>query len=76
MADALADKFPLADLVKFKLAVETAFDQFELRHMRAVHIAAGLEWPVSDAIEREVKHIDRRMLLTEWRELMDVLGRE
>ena len=71
MADALADKFPLADLVKFKLAVETAFDQFELRHMRAVHIAAGLEWPVSDAIEREVKHIDRRMLLTEWRELME-----
>lgn len=50
--------------------VRDAFEEFESRHMEAVHRAAGLQWPVPPEVEREVKYIDRVMLLTEWRELM------
>lgn len=70
MADALGGQFPLADIEKFTLAIETAFDQFELRHMGAVHFAAGLQFPVPPEIERAVKRIDRKMLLTEWQHIM------
>jgi hypothetical protein len=70
MEACLRGQFPLADIEKFKLAIETAFDEFELRHMRAVHEAAGLGWPVPEDIQREVKTLDRRMLVTEWRDLM------
>jgi 5'-deoxynucleotidase YfbR-like HD superfamily hydrolase len=57
-------------LVMFKMMVRNAFDEFEKRHMKAVHEAAGLAWPVPRDIEREVKFVDRVMLLTEWRALM------
>jgi hypothetical protein len=70
MLDELREQFPLADLEKFRLAIETADDAFEQRHMRAVHLAAGLKWPVPIEIERKVKALDRRMLVSEWAALM------
>ncbi len=57
-------------IAAFVMAVDSADDEFEMRHMAATHIAAGLQWPVPLDIEREVKMVDWKMLLTEWRDLM------
>lgn len=42
----------------------------ERRHEAAVHMAAGVGWPLPEHIRRIVKQIDRRLLVTEWRDLM------
>jgi hypothetical protein len=70
MAEMLGEQFPLADVEKFQVATSEAHEEFERRHMRAVHLACGLEWPVPEAIARAVKRIDRKMLLEEWANLM------
>lgn len=64
------DKAQPSEVTFFKQLVRRAFDEFESRCMRAVHLAAGLEWPVPPAIATEVKRIDRVMLLTEWKAIM------
>ena len=64
------DRAQPTEVTFFKQLVRKAFDEFETRCMRAVHLAAGLEWPVPPIIEAEVKHVDRVMLLTEWKALM------
>lgn len=64
------DRAQPSEVSFFKQMVRRAFDEFENRHMRAVHEAAGLAWPVPPEIAREVKFVDRVMLLTEWRALM------
>lgn len=51
-------------------AVLVAFDELTERHDRAIHEAAGLAWPPPRAIAAAVKHFDRVMLLTEWRDFM------
>jgi len=35
----------------------------------AIHAAAGLPWPMPKPLERMVEEIDRRLLVTEWRQL-------
>lgn len=51
-------------------AVMQAFDELTDRHDLAIHEAAGLAWPPSPEIARGIKHFDRRLLVTEWRDLM------
>jgi hypothetical protein len=62
--------FPLADVEKVLGEMRAADGAFEDTLMEAVHRAAGLQWPVPEEIEAEVKYIDRVMLLTEWHDLM------
>lgn len=50
--------------------VMEAFDDLTDRHDRAIHEAAGLVWPPSPEMVRAIKHFDRVMLVTEWRDLM------
>jgi len=51
-------------------AVLGVLKAIDVEHEAAVHEAAGLPYPVPDGIERLVKLYDRRMLVTEWRDLM------
>lgn len=46
------------------------FDELTDRHDRALHEAVGLAWPPSAEMAAAVKHIDRVLLVTEWRDLM------
>lgn len=50
--------------------VMEAFDDLTDRHDRAIHEAAGLQWPPSPDMARLIKHYDRVLLVTEWRDLM------
>lgn len=50
--------------------VLAAFDELTERHDRAVHEAAGLAWPPPPEIASAIKHYDRVMLVTEWRDVM------
>lgn len=50
--------------------VMDAFDDLTNRHDAAIHEAAGLAWPPSPEMKRAIKHYDRIMLVTEWRDLM------
>lgn len=47
-----------------------AFDDLTDRHDCAIHEAAGLLWPPSPEMARSIKHYDRVLLVTEWRDLM------
>jgi hypothetical protein len=49
-----------------------AFDALTATWDEAIHVAAGLTWPMPSAIEELVHAWDRVMLLTEWRDLMKV----
>lgn len=51
-------------------AVTDAFDELTGQVDAAVHQAAGLPWPIPEEIARWVKHFDRVLLVTEWRDLM------
>lgn len=62
--------FPLSDVERVLDAMKSADAAFEASLMEAVHLAAGLAWPVPFEIEQEIKQIDRVMLLTEWKALM------
>lgn len=70
LEEELRAEFPLGDILKMQTALARARSAFEHRAMRACHLAAGLEWPVPDSIEAEVKHVDRVMLVSEWKALM------
>jgi uncharacterized protein len=50
--------------------VMDAFDDLTDRHDRAIHQAAGLPWPPTPEMRRAIKHFDRILLVTEWRDLM------
>lgn len=50
--------------------VLAAFNELTDRCDRAVHEAAGLAWPPSPWIADGIKHWDRVLLVTEWRDLM------
>lgn len=50
--------------------VLAAFDSMTDRHDAAIHEAAGLAWPPSPYIQKQIKRIDRKLLVTEWRDLM------
>lgn len=51
-------------------SVMAAFDELTDRCDVAVHEAAGLPWPPSPGMARQIKHWDRVLLVTEWRDLM------
>ncbi|TAK50263.1 MAG: hypothetical protein EPO23_03390 [Xanthobacteraceae bacterium] len=51
-------------------AATQAFIEHTDRFDRVIHAAAGLAWPPAAATSRQVGHIDRVMLVTEWRDLM------
>lgn len=50
--------------------VTAAFDELTDRHDRAIHEAAGLAWPPTPEMAARIKHWDRVLLVTEWRDLM------
>lgn len=50
--------------------VMDAFEDLTNRHDSAIHQAAGLPWPPTPEMARAIKHYDRIMLVTEWRDLM------
>lgn len=52
-------------------AILKSFDRLTEIHDRVIHEAAGLAWPVPEEIARAVKHWDRVMFVTEWRDLMN-----
>jgi uncharacterized protein len=47
-----------------------AFDELTERHDAAIHRAAGLAWPPTPEMASAIKHYDRVLLVTEWRDLM------
>lgn len=51
--------------------VLATFDELTGRHDAAIHAAAGLLWPPTPEMARAIKHWDRTLLVTEWRDLMD-----
>jgi hypothetical protein len=50
--------------------VMSTFDDLTDRHDRAIHEAAGLAWPPTPEMARAIRHFDRILLVTEWRDLM------
>jgi hypothetical protein len=47
------------------------FNAITDRHDEAIHIAAGLPWPMPEGMAEKVKSIDLLLFVTEWRDLMD-----
>lgn len=47
------------------------FDELTDDHDKAIHEAAGLTWPPTPEMARAIKHWDRVLLVTEWRDLMN-----
>lgn len=45
-------------------------DEIVFDHDVAIHLAAGLAWPMPDSTAVQVKHWDLTMFVTEWRDLM------
>jgi hypothetical protein len=52
--------------------VERAFAEMTDSLDLAIHTAAGLKWPINQRLQARVKHYDRVMLFTEFRDLMSV----
>lgn len=50
--------------------VTAAFDELTDRHDKAIHQAACLAWPPAPEMVARIKHWDRVLLVTEWRDLM------
>ncbi|MDP2410383.1 MAG: hypothetical protein Q8M26_08860 [Pseudolabrys sp.] len=50
--------------------IMAAFDLLTDRFDAAIHEAAGLAWPPSDAMKAAIKTYDLVMFVTEWRDLM------
>jgi hypothetical protein len=50
--------------------VLSVFDELTDRHDAAIHAAASLPWPPAPEILAGIKHWDRVLLVTEWRDLM------
>lgn len=50
--------------------IEASFAQLTDRIDVAIHAAAGLAWPPTPEMEAGIKHWDRVLLATEWRDLM------
>lgn len=48
-----------------------AFARLTDRHDVAIHQAAGLPWPPSPGLQREIKRFDLILFVTEWRDLMN-----
>ena len=51
-------------------AVRQAFDHLTDRLDGAIHEAAGLAWPPTNEMQKQIKEIDALMLALEWRDLM------
>lgn len=51
-------------------AILGCFGKLERRHEACVYQAAGLPWPLPERIAATVKHFDKVMFVTEWRDLM------
>jgi hypothetical protein len=51
-------------------AILKSFDRLTELHEAVIHEAAGLPWPLPAEIVAGVKHWDRVMFVTEWRDLM------
>lgn len=51
-------------------AITGTYDRLTFRIDAAIHEAAGLIWPPSPEMKAAIKHWDRRMFVTEWRDLM------
>lgn len=59
--------------IQFGLLAEhiiAAWKSLEYRMDAAIHATAGLTWPPSSAIQTAIKHWDKVMFVTEWRDLM------
>ncbi len=50
--------------------IDEAFGVLTDRMDAVIHEAAGLPWPVSPERQAQIHHIDRALLATEWRDLM------
>lgn len=50
--------------------IMSCFVELDDMHDRAIHAAAGVEWPHADEIAHAVKRWDKIMFVTEWRDLM------
>ena len=59
---------PLA--IKTNTIVRRALHLMKAQLDRAIHDAAGIEWPLPDDVARAVKEMDLRMLATERRQLL------
>jgi hypothetical protein len=73
--DTTPKKNTLAALAEAKFGVLSSqimevFDDLTARHDAAIHEAAGLAWPPSPEMQKAIKHFDRVLLVTEWRDLM------
>ncbi|HWK52452.1 MAG TPA: hypothetical protein VNR40_21300 [Steroidobacter sp.] len=51
-------------------AIDQAFAELTDRIDRVIHQRAGLAWPPSPEMRKAIKHWDRVLLATEWRDLM------
>lgn len=51
-------------------AIMQSFALLTDRHDVAIHEAAGLAWPPTPNLQREIKRFDLRAFVTEWRDLM------
>lgn len=51
-------------------AVLSVLAEIDSEHEAAVHRAAGLTWPIPEAMQKIVKRFDKIMFVTEWRDLM------
>lgn len=56
-------------------AILDCFAAFDDLHQAAVNEAAGVPWPLPEAVAKEVKRFDLIMFVTEWRDLMRSGGR-
>jgi uncharacterized protein len=73
--DTTPKKHALAGLISERCgvlapAILACFAELERRHEEAVHLAAGLPWPLPEVMCAEVKAVDKIMFVTEWRDLM------
>jgi len=73
--DTTPKKRAFAEMAQLKFGVLAkevlaTFDDLTDRHDRAIHEAAGLPWPPTLEMAQAIKHFDRVLLVTEWRDLM------
>lgn len=74
--DTTPKKCALAELAHEKFGILSAdimraFDALTDRHDAVIHEAAGLAWPMTDALRAGVKRWDLVMFVTEWRDVMN-----
>lgn len=73
--DTTPKKHALAEIAQEQFGIladdiVNAFALLTYRHDVAIHAAAGLDWPMSSALQHTIKKFDVIMFVTEWRDLM------